>query len=87
MTLAHEIGHALGLSDEEGRLGNRDVMHNLLPDGPLGADARSHLSLGQVFRMNVWNDSWINTRKPAPPQRACDASQSCPPTELDPDDY
>ncbi len=87
VTLAHEIGHALGLNDEEGRLGNRDVMHNLLPDGPLGADARSHLSLGQVFRMNVWNDSWINTRKPAPPQRACDANQSCPPIELDPDDY
>jgi len=87
VTLAHEIGHALGLNDEEGRLGNRDVMHNLLPDGPLGADARSHLSLGQVFRMNVWNDSWINTWKPVPSQRACDANQSCPRIELDPDDY
>jgi len=85
ITLAHEVGHALGLNDVEERLGNRDVMHNLLPDGPLGADARSHLTVGQVFRMNVWDDSWINTRRPKPPQRACDAKQPCPAEEIDPD--
>jgi hypothetical protein len=78
VTLAHEVGHALGLNDEEGMLGTVNIMHNLLPDGPLGADARSRLKLGQVFRMNVWNDSWINTRLPLPPRRACDASQTCP---------
>jgi hypothetical protein len=85
VTLAHEIGHALGLNDVEERLGNRDVMHNLLPDGPLGADARSHLTIGQVFRMNVWDDSWINTRTPKPLQRACDTKQPCPEEETDPD--
>jgi hypothetical protein len=86
VTLAHEVGHALGLNDVEGRLSNRDVMHNLLPDGPLGADARSHLTIGQVFRMNVWDDSWINTRMPKPAQRACDdAAQPCPKEETDPD--
>lgn len=86
VTLAHELGHALGLNDEEGRLGNRDVMHNLLPDGPLGADARSHLTVGQAFRLNVWDDSWINTRTPRPLRRACDAVQPCPDIESDPDD-
>ncbi len=85
VTLAHEIGHALGLNDVKERLGNRDVMHNLLPDGPLGADARSHLTIGQVFRMNLWDDSWINTRRPKPPQRACHPKETCPDEETDPD--
>jgi len=85
VTLAHELGHALGLNDDIGELGNRDVMHNLLPDGPLGADARSHLTIGQVFRMNVWNDSWINTRLPKPIQRACDVGEHCPEIRWNPD--
>jgi hypothetical protein len=83
VTLAHELGHALGLNDEQGRLGPTDIMHNLLPDGDLGANARSHLRVGQVFRTNVWNDSWINTRLPKPPQRACNDRYPCPPVELD----
>jgi hypothetical protein len=83
VTLAHELGHALGLKDEEGRLGPVDIMHNLLPDGDLGANARSDLTVGQVFRMNVWNDSYLNTRLPQPPQRTCDATYPCPPAELD----
>jgi len=87
VTLAHELGHALGLKDEAGSLGNRDVMHNLLPDGPLGADARSHLTVGQAFRMNLWNDSWINSRTPRPVQRACDTREPCPPTSMSPDVY
>ncbi len=89
VTLAHELGHVLGLNDEAGRLGNRNVMHNLLPDGPLGADARSHLTVGQAFRMNLWDDSWINSRKPPPlvVQRACDARQPCPAIWMSPDVY
>jgi hypothetical protein len=83
VTLAHELGHALGLKDEEGKLGPVDIMHNLLPDGDLGANARSDLTVGQVFRMNVWNDSYLNTRLPQPPQRACDDVHPCPPAELD----
>lgn len=83
VTLAHELGHALGLNDEEGRLGRLNIMHNLLPDGPLGADARSRFKVGQAFRMNVWNDSWINTRLPRPPHRTCDDAQHCPPMGWD----
>lgn len=83
ITLAHEIGHALGLEDEEDRLGALNVMHNLLPDGPLGADARSRLTVGQVFRMNVWNGSWITTRTVGAPKRLCRMSDPCPPVDLD----
>jgi hypothetical protein len=82
-TLAHELGHALGLNDEEGKLGRLNIMHNLLPDGPLGADARSRFKVGQAFRMNVWNVSWINTRLPIPPHRTCDDAQHCPPMDWD----
>jgi hypothetical protein len=83
VTLAHELGHSLGLNDVEGKLGALDVMHNLLPTQALN-NARSRFTVGQVFRMNVWNDSWINTRLPRPPQRACDEAQEpCPPVELD----
>jgi hypothetical protein len=85
ITLAHEIGHALGLDDEEEALGVLNLMHNLAPDGPLGADARSRLTVGQVFRMNVWNDSWITTVPTATrPTRLCrTASEPCPPVDLD----
>lgn len=82
-TLAHELGHALGLNDEPGRLGPTNIMHNLLPDLPLN-NARSRFTIGQGFRMNLWNDSWINTRLPRPPQRACnEAQEPCPTVELD----
>ncbi len=85
ITLAHEIGHALGLDDEEEALGALNLMHNLLPDGPLGADARSRLTVGQVFRMNVWNDSWVRFILPTPrPTRLCrTTNEPCPPVALD----
>jgi hypothetical protein len=76
-TLAHELGHALGLNDEE-LLGALNIMNGILPDGPQGAEARSRLTVGQAFRMNVWNDSWINTRLPRPTQRTCYGTQQCP---------
>jgi hypothetical protein len=84
VTLAHELGHALGLNDEE-EMTALNVMNSLLPDGPQGADARSRLSVGQAFHMNVWNDSWINIRSPKPPVRACDDVHPCPPMALDVD--
>jgi hypothetical protein len=85
ITLAHEIGHALGLDDEEETLGALNLMYSLAHDGPLGADARSRLTVGQVFRMNVWNDSWITTVPAATrPTRLCRiASEPCPPVDLD----
>jgi hypothetical protein len=82
-SLAHEIGHALGLNDEDGNLGTVNLMYNLAPDGPLGADARSRLRVGQVFRTNVWTDSWINTRWPPPLHRSCDVVEPCPELGLD----
>ncbi len=85
ITLAHEISHALGLVDEEEALGVTNVMNNLSSDGPLGADARSRLSVGQVFRMNVWNDSWITKVHPAAriPRLCRTWMDPCPPVALD----
>jgi hypothetical protein len=82
ITLAHEIGHALGLKDEEERLGSLNLMHNLLPDGPLGADARSRLTVGQVFRMNVWDGSWM-AKLPSAVTRVCRTSNPCPAMTFD----
>jgi hypothetical protein len=82
ITLAHELGHVLGLNDEESALGEINVMANLAPDGSLGADARSRLTVGQVFRMNIWEDSWL-ARPTGAPKRFCDAAQPCPPVTTD----
>jgi hypothetical protein len=92
ITLAHELGHALGLCDEdhdgncphdEVWLGPLNVMSNLLPDGPLANDARSQFTVGQVFRMNVWDNSWINAREERRHRRACTAAEPCPPVDFD----
>ena len=83
MTLAHEIGHALGLNDEESGFGALNLMYSLAPDGPLGADARSQLTLGQVFRMNVWNWSYLIAKSSAAPKRGCDDAEPCPPVAFD----
>jgi hypothetical protein len=82
ITLAHELGHVLGLNDEEATLGEINVMHNLAPDGSLGADARSRLTVGQVFRENIWEDSWL-PRTTSGPTRFCDATSPCPPVTID----
>jgi hypothetical protein len=86
VTLAHELGHALNLGEAEGTLGAVNVMNNLAPDSPLGASARSRLTLGQVFRMNVSGDAWVNTA--AGPRvgaltRSCVLVGQCPPLDLD----
>jgi hypothetical protein len=81
-TLAHEIGHALGLKDEEPNLSDINLMYNLAPDGPLGANARSRLTIGQVFRMNVYNDSWTAIRA-GKSTRGCIETSPCPQVDLD----
>jgi hypothetical protein len=82
VTLAHEIAHALGLNDEEEELGVLNVMYNLADDGPLGADARSQFTVGQVFTMNVWNWSYLIVGSAAP-QRNCNQWDPCPGMSLD----
>jgi hypothetical protein len=96
-TLAHELGHVLGLSSQE------------FPDHPYGHTTgltqfddsnlmspferplrdRDYLTLGQVFRFNVDNRSWIN-RGPESRTGAREECQAqrfsatpCPPLDLD----
>jgi len=64
-TLAHEIGHMLGLHypplPEFGHtryLTGFNRTHNLMWTGD--DSPRDHLSVGQVFRMNVDEHSWLN---------------------------
>lgn len=63
--LAHEVGHALGL---QGTCGHTEVADycgfdslNLMWDAPAGAlPRRSRLTLGQAYRMNLSDSSWLN---------------------------
>ena len=55
-------------------------------DGPLAADVRSQLTLGQVFRMNVSNDSWLNNNRgprTGATIRICGIGGRCPPQDFD----
>jgi hypothetical protein len=83
VTLTHEIGHALGLNDEGTALGVDNVMYSLSPDGPLGASARSRFTVGQVFRMNVWNYSYLTVGSTTAPKRSCDYLDPCPTVDFD----
>jgi hypothetical protein len=84
LTLAHEIGHALKLDHPPiGTLDALNLMQGWLDDGPLGADARSRLTVGQAMRMNIENESWISKLPIAGPTRKCWVSDPCPPDELD----
>jgi hypothetical protein len=68
-TLAHEVGHALGLTVP--RDGHTEVMKefdltNLMMCCNVGQDrlARTRLTVGQVFRMNADSGSWLNWASP-----------------------
>jgi hypothetical protein len=82
LTLAHEIAHALKLEHPGATLDALNLMQDLLDDGPLGADARSRLTVGQAFIMNVENESWMATADPGP-TRLCWSTDPCPPAVLD----
>jgi len=92
-TLAHEFGHAFSLWGGEEEGGHSDPAdgfdnNNLMAGG--GPPTRSHVSLGQAFRFNVDERSWLNhngvrdgttrlclAKQPAGPDRRC------PPVGLD----
>jgi len=86
-TLTHELGHALGLHEPESGHTNlvqgfsyTNMMWNSA--GDIGTAPRSTFSLGQAFRINMDDHSWLhfvtgNTRN-------CDSTKvdrSCPPLE------
>jgi hypothetical protein len=79
MNLTHELGHAFSLDDT-----NYDIP--ALPRGnvmrkvdPLTYERRAHLSLGQVFRMNLLETSWIFHYPIAGPRQVQKRSvASCP---------
>jgi hypothetical protein len=93
--LAHEIGHALSLKHPEDMAADLDLdkmlrstnlMSSAAMDGPLAADVRSRLTLGQVFRMNVSDDSWLNDNRgprTGAAQRLCRIGGRCPPQDFD----
>ena len=107
-TLAHELAHAMALrkpplphDGHTADIGGFHLSDNLMltsvDDQVL--IARGHLSLGQVFRMNVDATSWINppvrppgapiaqlaTGQDAPPVCQCDpySAKPCPPLYVD----
>jgi len=98
-TLAHEIGHALGLQLATGHTGPPDEVSitgfestNIMWAGidPENPDEQKFFSLGQAYRMNADDDSWVHALKswPGLPSRACHPSgplnrTPCPPLALD----
>ena len=63
VTLAHELGHALGLRGTMGhvtrqRFGSGNIMVGSMDIDVL--EGRDRFSLGQAYRMNVEEDSWLN---------------------------
>jgi hypothetical protein len=106
-TLAHELGHAFGLQGITGHTGDGVSAwvpgfedNNLMWTGVSGNAQRSknHFSLGQVFRMNADERSWLNRNGApagAPTPRACHPTRAddqtsrakdeepCPPLAFD----
>lgn len=100
--LAHELAHQLGLRDPSGHTGTDGVGHvaNIDPSGAFDAGnlmwwapksgkayGRTHFTLGQVYRMNVQEWSWLNrgedfNSSPGTPIRA--GSHTLPPNWMAP---
>ena len=100
-TLAHELGHGLGLQGAAGHTGEEGTTYiegfesvNIMWTG-LDSDeaaAKDQFSLGQGFRMNADERSWLNRTKasssPGPGSRKCHPSGPknkipCPPLAFD----
>jgi hypothetical protein len=94
-TLAHELGHALGLVvPASGHTSSVAGFHsdNLMSsNAAAGADFRTQLSVGQVYRMHRDGRSWLNRISmpglgPGPFTCECDpySATTCPPLGVDP---
>jgi hypothetical protein len=83
-TLAHEVGHSLGLLfPDDGHTQSlagfdpTNLMTSYLPDDQ-AAGIRDHLTLGQAFRMNVDSASWLNLPASGPIREASALRLACP---------
>jgi len=63
--LAHELGHSLSLMHMVFAIQTTWLPSNLMQDNAWGFGASpttvDHLTLGQVYRMHFYKDSWLNT--------------------------
>ena len=94
-TLAHELGHTLGLRDDAGHTNDREGFGytNMMWGGESidRALARAYFTPGQAFRMNFDTNSWLHrtTDAAAPrpkPEQTCgppEAGLPCPPLAWD----
>lgn len=86
-TLAHELGHALGLrllvghTTTAGGFTTKNLMMGFISWEE--QDVQDHFSLGQVYRMSLDGSSWINHPPPTPSVTASirkGATRTCQPT-------
>jgi hypothetical protein len=95
-TLAHELGHALSLHGNELDWGHSNQVPGMTPANIMwvgDSQARTHFTLGQVFRFNVNKVSVLNKNgprlgperdcAPKPPATAPDPDFECPGLALD----
>jgi hypothetical protein len=82
-TLAHELGHSLGLlfphdghTEDLSGFDRTNVMASFLDDAH--SAVRDHISLGQAFRMNVDAASWLNVPASGPLREASALRLACP---------
>jgi hypothetical protein len=92
VTLAHELGHAFGLRDPMGHVTKRRFgSKNIMLTGPdvKTPDQREHFTLGQAYRMNRDQGSWLNQsiggRETTSCQNLINLQFPCPLLRLDPE--
>ena len=94
-TTAHELGHALALVYPLYQAGHANLLGSFERDNFMWGEEvlewagwRSRFTIGQLFRMNLHETSWINLIEPLPATKACQASATtagaCPRVDEDP---
>lgn len=78
--LAHYLGHLFDLPDDP------LTDHTIARHEPMTVERALGLTLGQVFRLNVSKDSWLNTSNPLNGRviqpEDCAVAESCPPIDM-----